>query len=343
VRRAAAGPRKVRDNIWVASPMVLPLPRYGTVRTLNRTLLAATLRRHMRRLRMRRPMLWTYNPMTTQLLDVRRFQQVIYHCVDDIAAQPGMPADALERAEHDLLLSAHLVFATAPRLAERCARVNANTHYLPNVADYQHFSRALDPQLEVPADLAAIPAPRVGFVGAISSYKVDFTLLRTVAERHPEWSVVLIGKVGEGDPWTDAARLSGLPNLHLLGARPYPQLPAYLKGLDVALLPNVLNEYTASMFPMKFFEYLAAGRPIVSVDLPALQSYRNVVAVAASPDEFEARIAATLRGDAPPLNARLELARAHTYEARTERMLALIAGSRENAASSATIPGEKAA
>ena len=329
LRRALAAPRPVRENLWVWSPVVVPLQQHAAIRTFNRRALSAALGVRLRRLGMQRPLLWTYNPMTTRLLDRRAFDGIVYHCVDDIAAQPGMPAHALETAEQELLRAADIVFATSPRLAETRRRWNPNTHFLPNVADFDHFARALLPDTTVPDDLARIPAPRLGFVGAISAYKVDFDLLRHVARARPDWNIVLIGKVGEGDPWTDATRLHGLQNLHCLGPRPYADLPAYLKGFDVALLPCTRNHYTASMFPMKFFEYLAAGRPVVSVELAALQEYHAALSVAASPEAFVTAIERVLDGDAPSLESRLELARSNTWEARTARMLDRIAASME--------------
>ena len=324
VRRTLAGPRQARPDLWVWSPLVLPLQRFAAVRALNRRLLSGSLARRLRRLGFRDPLLWTYNPLTTRLLRTERFERIVYHCVDDIAAQPGMPAAVLEAAERELTARADVVFTTAPRLQETRRRWNPATHYLPNVADFDHFSKALDPALPLPADIAAVPGPRLGFIGALSGYKVDFEMIRTVARTRPDWSVVLIGKVGEGDPWTDPARLEGLPNLHLLGPRPYAELPAYLKAFDVALLPNTRNDYTDSMFPMKFFEYLAAGRPVVSVDLPALRAFRNAVWLADSADSFIAAVQAVLDGAVPPLEARLELAREHTWDARMDRMLALL-------------------
>jgi glycosyltransferase involved in cell wall biosynthesis len=153
---------------------------------------------------------------------------------------------------------------------------------------------------------------------------VDFELLDRIARERPEWSIVLIGQVGEGDPWMDARQLRDRPNLHLLGPRPYAELPCYLKGFDVALLPSARNEYTDSMFPMKFFEYLAAGRPVVSVALPALGAFRHAAALADSPESFIAAVEDALAGAAPPLETRLALAREHTWDARLDRMLALL-------------------
>jgi glycosyltransferase involved in cell wall biosynthesis len=324
LRKAAAGPQRVRESLWVWSPVVLPLQASAAVRRFNRAWLTGGLRRQLTRLGMKPDLLWTYNPLTTQLLALDDFKTVVYHCVDEIKAQPGMPAAALDAAERELAGRADIVFTTTPKLTETRRAWNANTHYFPNVADFDHFAKAREPATQVPGDLAGIAAPRIGFVGAISGYKVDFRLLRHIAESRPDWSVVLIGKVGEGDPWSDPATLRGLPNLHLLGPRPYAELPGYLKGFDVALLPNTLNEYTEAMFPLKFFEYLAAGKPVVSVDLPALRPYADTIRIAGTPEDFVKGIAEALEGNAAPLEHRLALARQHTYTSRMDRMLALL-------------------
>ena len=322
--KAARPPAQVRETLWVWSPIVLPLHRFAIVRRLNRFLLGVGLRLWMARLGLRRDMIWTYNPLTMALFDIQRFAKTVYHCVDEIKAQPGMPADILGRAEEQLARAVRIVFVTSPALARSRRVWNANTHYLPNVADFDHFSRALDPDLAVPADLTKLPGPKLGFIGAISAYKVDLELICEVAAARPDWSLVLIGSVGEGDPWTDARILSRFPNIHLLGPRPYQSLPAYLKGFDVALLPNTLNDYTANMFPMKFFEYLAAGKPVVAVDLDAVRDYADTVCIAKSGHAFIAGIEDALQGAAAPLAKRLALAREHTYEERTAKMLEMI-------------------
>ena len=322
--KAARPPAQVRETLWVWSPIVLPLHRFAIVRRLNRFLLGVGLRLWMARLGLRRDMIWTYNPLTMALFDIRRFAKTVYHCVDEIKAQPGMPADILGRAEERLARAVRIVFVTSPALARSRRVWNTNTHYLPNVADFDHFSRALDADLAVPADLTKLPGPKLGFIGAISAYKVDLELICEIAATRPDWSLVLIGSVGEGDPWTDARILSRFPNIHLLGPRPYQSLPAYLKGFDVALLPNTLNDYTANMFPMKFFEYLAAGKPVVAVDLDAVRDYADTVCIAKSGHAFIAGIEDALQGAAAPLAKRLALAREHTYEERTAKMLEMI-------------------
>jgi len=324
MRKALREPREVRHGVWVWSPLALPLHGNPVSRSATRRLLEHGLDQRLRALGMRRQWLWTYNPLTCRLLDLSSFERRIYHCVDEISAQPGMPVGVLRSAEEELSRAADIVFTTSRTLADTRGRWNVRTHYLPNVADYEHFSSAMTNETGVPKDLTRIKEPRVGFIGAISGYKIDFNLIRAVAQTRPDWSIVLIGSVGEGDPWTDVSPLEGLPNIHVLGPRPYADLPAYSKGFNVALLPNRINEYTDAMFPMKLFEYLASGCPVVSVNLKAIRDYANVVTIAHSTSEFIEKIASVLAGIVPPLSLRLAVARQHTYVTRMDRMLELL-------------------
>ena len=324
--RALRPPRQVRPGLWVWSPAVLPWQGSATVRRVNRLWLGLGLALNARRIGLKPETLWTYSPLTSELYDLKRFTRIVYHTVDDIAAQPGMPAQAIAQAEPDLVRRADLVFTTSPALRERHAAAGARRCvFMPNVADAGHFGRALSPGIAIPADLAALPEPRIGFVGAVSGYKLDFTLIAALARARPLYSFVLIGRVGEGDPWTDASKLRGLANLHLFGPRSYEALPAYLAGMAAAILPSASNRYTRAMFPMKFFEYLAAGLPVVATPLPALADFAHLALI--SPPyaaAFAAALDRALAGDGPPRDARLAAARAHTYARRTRDMLALV-------------------
>ncbi|WP_447907945.1 glycosyltransferase [Serratia fonticola] len=323
-------PRKVRDNVWVWSPISIPFNKYQCIRKLNKFLLNSLLVLWCKRLKFKRPMLWTYNPLTSNFLNLTRFSYTVYHCVDEIKAQPGMPVDILESSEKDLIKRVDVIFVTSPTLFESRKSWSQNIHYFSNVADYDHFNKALAPDLEIPADISKFKSPILGFIGAISSYKVSFNLLVALAKSHPEWTIVLIGNIGEGDPSTDAAVLNELENIKIIGPRPYHELPAYLKAFDVALLPNNINEYTASMFPMKFFEYLAAGKCVVSVDLASIREFADYVTVADSNDNFILSVESVLDGKNPSLEKRLELAKQYTYKSRTEKMFKVIDRSRRS-------------
>ena len=320
--RALLPPRRVRPGLWVWSPPVLPGASSGVPLWINRQILGCALPLWSGWLDLRDVCLWTYNPITLAVVDSRRWKRIIYHCVDAIQEQPHMPARAIKHWEKRLCSRADLVFVTSPDLQRQLCEHNPKTIFYPNVADAKHFSQALDQGLALPDDMAAIREPRVGFVGAINAYKLDFPLIRSLAQENPQWSFVFVGPVGEGDPECDANDLENLPNVHLIGPRTYNELPAYLKGMAIGLLPLQHNPYTRAMFPMKFFEYLAAGLPVVATEIDALKPYASLALLCEpTSDAFSKAIRNVLRGEGPPLAQRLEGASRHTYQHRTEAML----------------------
>lgn len=317
-------PRHERENLWVWSPVTLPWNKYKIVRLFNKLYLKGMINFWTKYLKFNNKILWTYNPLTKRLVDTSDYNKLIYHCVDEIKAQPGMPVTILEEAENELIKDADVVFVTSPNLYISRKELNTNTYYHSNVADFNHFNKSLTENFVRPADIQNITGPIIGFIGAISSYKVNFKLLSYIAEHKPEYQLVLIGLVGEGDPDTDITLLKKHSNIHFLGPKSYNELPAYLRYFDVALLPNMINSYTDNMFPMKFFEYLAAGKNVVSVNLKAIQEFREYVHISSNEEDFIADIEKILSGNGIPLDKILELAKQFTYHERTQKMLKLI-------------------
>ncbi len=286
--RRGLGPPRAIDGLHVLSPLVLPLHRSRIARAVNRRLLPALVGRAARRLGLRRPILWAYVPQAEVLIDALDPSLVIYHCVDDIAAQSRIDTQSFRAAETRFAARADLVLASAPALAERLRKISGNVVYAPNVADTELFSRALEPG-PLDAGMAALPAPRIVFTGAIVAMKLDLSLLVELARLRRSWSFALVGPVGPGEPRADISALSAEPNIHLLGPRAYGELPSVLRAADVGLIPYARNALTESIFPMKVYEYLAAGLPVVATPLPTLA---GVADVATAPDAAGHRRAA---------------------------------------------------
>lgn len=317
-------PRKIQDNLWVWSPVTLPWNKYKIIREFNKKYLRSMIFFWTSVLKFREKILWTYNPLTIQLLNTKNYKKVIYHCVDEIKDQPGMPVDILVEAEDELIKKADIVFVTSPQLYETRKSLNEHTYYHSNVADFNHFNQSITIDYPKPKDIEMMEGPVLGFVGAISSYKVNFELLGFLASERPDYNIVLIGLVGEGDPDTDIEMLKKFSNIIFLGPKSYNELPAYLKYFDIAMLPNVINSYTDNMFPMKFFEYLAAGRNVVSVNLKSIREFTDYVRCASTKEEFLECVDDILAGNSIPLDKKLELAKQYTYKERTKKMLDLI-------------------
>jgi len=322
LRRGLAPPRPA-DGLHVLSPLVIPLHRFAAVRALNRRLLPLLVRRAAKRLRLERPILWAYVPQAEALLDALDPSLVVYHCVDDIAAQPGIDGASFRAAEQRFASRADLVLASAPSLARRMRTLNGNVLDAPNVADTALFARALR-DLPVDPALDALPHPRIVFTGAVVATKLDVPLLVELARARPQWSFALVGPVGPGDPRTDVSALAAEPNVHLLGPRRYEQLPDVLRGADAGLIPYARNELTDAIFPMKVYEYLAAGLPVVATELPSIAGVEEV-ATAQDATRIAAALDAELADDDPACRAeRSHVAQAHSWDARLAQIAAAI-------------------
>jgi glycosyltransferase involved in cell wall biosynthesis len=323
LRRGLAPPRAA-DGLHVLSPLVLPLHGSRLARWLNGRLLPALVQAAARRLGLRRPILWAYVPQAEALLGALDPSLVIYHCVDDIAAHERIDTASFRAAEERFAARADLVLASAPSLAERMGKLSDHVLYAPNVADTELFARALQPG-PPDAALAQLPEPRILFTGAIVSVKLDFGLLVELARMRPAWSFALVGPVGLGDPRTDVSALAAEPNIHLLGARPYAELPDVLRGGQAGLIPYARNELTESIFPMKVYEYLAAGLPVLATPLPALAGVPDV-ATAQDAAAMAALLEQAIADDSPALRAeRSRRAASHSWQRRLDEIAAAIA------------------
>ena len=327
LKQGLQGVRQVEDRIWVLSPLVLPFKHHRPlVRAFNQGLLAKVIQRFLTSKKFKKPMIWTYHPFMLEAINGIEMGPLVYHCVDDLSAIPGVDAAAFNQEEQRLLAAAKAVFTTSPALMAKCSAHNPNVHNFPNVADFTHFSQALQ-KVPLPADLQALSEPRIGYIGVLSDYKVDFQLIINVASHRPEWSFVLIGEEREGQSSPLVDHLRTLPNVHFLGYRAYKVLPDYLGGFNVALLPTLINDYTHSMFPMKYFEYLAAGVPVVSTPLEFTREHNAGLEIGGDAKSFELAILRQLQRGKFSTNEAADYVGLNTWATRMNSMLQIVEAS----------------
>lgn len=276
-------------NLFVVTPHI---PR-GLGEDARRKLQRELLDEVMRNSRVRNYAAWYYTPMMLTWTNHLDPKAVIYDCMDELSAFKFASPELHER-EAELFKLADLVFTGGHSLYEAKKHQHRAVTAFPSSIDKEHFAQALTINEEMP-DQAEIPSPRIGFAGVIDE-RTDLALLERMADLKPEWNFVMVGPVVK----IDEADLPRRDNIHYLGGKDYKELPGYLAGWDVAMMPFAINESTKYISPTKTPEYLAAGRPVVSTairDVVSPYGDKGLVRIAESPEEFVTAIQQSLDED----------------------------------------------
>ena len=324
--RGTNGFRLERENLFVYSPLILPFPYSRTARFVNRIVLRRALRRWMRAARFGRPIVWTFLP-TPLMRDVIRDLDpllTIYYCIDNLASSSA-GARRIAKSEEQLFRESDLVFVTSEALRQRALRHTTRVHLFPFAVSFAKFDRVREMPGGVPGDLASLPRPIVGYIGGIHQW-IDFALMRQVASAMPGVTFAFVGPVQ-----ADVSELKGLPNVHLLGQRPHDDVPKYVKGFDVGVVPYRLSEYTINVYPTKLNEYLAMGLPVVATDLPEIRrfntDYPDSIAITQDANSFVEALRAALQDSSAEVRARrVTIARQNSWASRLSEMCTLIDG-----------------
>lgn len=322
-----------KDIHVVAPPPVFPFGnKYRSINRVNQWLISRTVKKVLRQFSNEAPVdVYSFLPSAVDLLPYINSDRVIYDCVDDHAAFSGLiDAHVIYKMEQDLMARANISFATAKQLYNDRKDWSRNFHVIPNGAEYEFFAGGRD-AAALPEDIAGIKHPVAGFVGGISDW-VDVDLIAAVAEELKDVSFVLIGPV-----LTNVSCLERLGNVKLLGPRPYKILPAYVHTFDVCLIPFKINRLTESVNPIKMFEYLSAGKPVVSTPLPEVIVFKDVVMIADGRQQTVEAIKEALKQSShteETVRLRQHTARENSWDARWRTAFTLIEAAGKNEPSS---------
>ncbi|MGH8864534.1 MAG: glycosyltransferase, partial [Burkholderiales bacterium] len=244
---------------------------------------------------------------------------IVYYCVDDYAAHPGVDSVGVARSDMDLTRVADQVFVAPPAILEAKKALNPHTVLSPHGVDADLFARARDPSTPVPEPAARLPHPVIGFFGLVADW-IDVDLIAFLARARPTWSFLLVGHV-----YADTRVLNGLGNVATVGAQPYESLPGWSKAFDVAIIPYRDTQQTRHASPLKLREYLATGRPVVATPNPEVERFREWVRIARTGPEFLVQIEAALEAESnDAADARMALVRPMTWDARVQEILDVV-------------------
>ncbi len=310
---------EAEENLWVLSPQSLLgsinwLPDgalYDRMNHHNGRLLAAEIKAAVKQLKWTSYVLLNDNDMIQgfYLKELLKPQLYIYYLRDNFLAVEYWRRHGA-RLEPKLMSKVDLVASNSVYLANKAAVHNPQSIYIGQGCDLELFNP--EKINEIPADIASIPKPRIGYAGALTGLRLDGELVEKVAVSHPEWQVVLIGDADSSFP---KERLQTLPNVTFLGSKAPRQIPAYLEAMDVLINPQLLNEVTIGNYPRKIDEYLAMGKPVVAVRTETMSLFEKHVYLAETPNEFIQCIANVLKGEQlSSAEERIAFALEHTWE-----------------------------
>ncbi|MCF7824322.1 MAG: glycosyltransferase [Candidatus Marinimicrobia bacterium] len=315
--------RNIEDSLWVLTPFPR-LPWRNQFRFfgwLNQVLLKYKIKRAIRVINFDRPVLWTFLHQTADIVSTLNEKVAIYHCVDDWPAllpmaKMGNPKTIIADEDH-LIRKVDIVFRVSEKLLSDRSVENTPLVEIPNGVDFERFNAALHEEVNVPSDLKDLSRPIIGFSGSIGPW-IDIDLIRKVAQKNPEASVVLIG-LNEKN-----SRLKSLleeKNIHFLGMKQRTEVPNYLANFDVCLMPFDKGQVGEGLLPLKMFEYLAVGKPIVAISSKTMHDFINVLFLAEDDDSFLAKMDEAIQsaGKSELIEARIRVAQDYSWEKRVQQ------------------------
>lgn len=305
-------PSQVASNIWTVRAL-RPLPD-SVSRARSDAFECAQIQRAVKQVGLERPVLWSQNPRVAHLVDRLRVDGLIYDLTDDWAAFERDPERRKETSAQiaSLARRADLVLACSRHLETQARAWTPRVRYLPNAIE------DLRPAAPAP-ELLRLPSPRLGYAGTLHSARLDVSLVARAAELRPNWSFVFLGpNFLDANDW---ARLGSLPNAYYLGVRSHEQVQPYLAGFDVCLMPNLLTDFTRSLDPLKLYEYLAAGRPVLATPFGIPDELASQITLFNSPEDLVAKAERAVSDDGPiHVAARRAAVSGATWDARAAEL-----------------------
>jgi glycosyltransferase involved in cell wall biosynthesis len=305
--------------MWHMTMPQIPFRKLPFVSALNRWSGRFLVERALRHLGFDRPVLWFVVPHPAALAGQLDECFLVYYCIDDYASLPDVDGRRIGRMDEALARKADQVFVSSLALLERKKKLNPHTTFSPHGVDVELFQQALNPALPLAEGAKNLRRPIIGFFGVVDA-RVDRELIGYLARSRPEWTFLMIGLIA-----VDVSQLQSLPNVLFPGTQPYETLPQWAKAFDVAIIPYRQNELVRNINPLKLREYLATGKPVVSVWMPEVERFADYVGIARTPEDFLEKIEQALTTDSEEKReARRKAVAGMTWKARVEEVVGIV-------------------
>jgi len=315
-RKLLTRPKPLAPQLWHLTVPQIPFRQLPFVESLNRALGRWLVRRAARFLRFGRRLSWFAVPHPAAMAGMVGDELVVYYVVDDYAALAQMDAARIQRLDDELTARADVVFVCSETLLPRKRELNRSVEYSPHGVDFELFSQAQDPATEIAEATRGFRHPIIGYFGSIAN-QIDLELIAYLARERKNWTFLLIGMAS-----VEVGAISALSNVHLAGPQPYESLPRWAKAFDVAIVPYRRNRFVLNSNPLKIREYLASGKPVVSVRAPEIERFGDAIFLADSQEDFLHKIEQALEGETAEIRQkRMDAVRNSSWQACAERVL----------------------
>ncbi len=313
IKKSLAGVKVINENFFLYTLFQIPFHRFKFLRMVNKFIIVHSLKRLCKKLKIKNPILWFVVPHLAEVLGKLDEKMVVYYCIDDYASLPGVNKEMIQEMDEALTKNADIVFVSAEPLLESKQKLNSRVILSRHGVDYEHFNKACARDVDAAEEVKGLKKPVIGFFGLIETW-IDLDLVKFLAQARPEWNILMIGRMAVA-----VNPCANLPNVHFIGSRKYEVLPRYAKIFDAAIIPCKVNKLIINFNPLKLREYLAMGKPVVTIRVPEIEGFSDVVEIADSYQEFLEKLDFVLSQDTPEkMQKRLAKVKGSSWEHRVK-------------------------
>lgn len=314
------GIRKIQDNLYVYSPLIVPFPYLRIAVWFNSYYILFILKRWTKAVNFSNPIIWTFlpTPLSLSLIESVTHKLLVYYCIDNFTTS-STAAKKISTSEIRLLKMSDLTFVTSSELYRYCSKHNQNVHIFPFGVNYARFEKIRMDNSSKPDEIKQIKNPIIGYVGGIHKW-IDFGLIKRLAEKRLDYSFVFVGPIQ-----VNISSMSGLKNVYFLKQQDHDKLPYFIKNFDACLIPYLITDYTKNVYPTKLNEYLAMGKAVISTSLPEIINFNkindNIVYIGKNYEEFINLVDGAIGGsNIEVAQKRIEVARKNSWDNKISEM-----------------------